>query len=527
MAVDENEFFRESTLRICGSLEIDRALWQLLLYINDFIPANRASLTIYDRQREVTEIIAWTDMKESSAIGVEVQQEPESRRIIDKWYENPDQESSVRIIDSVFADEAMGAAQKQIGRPDAAVLQMRLKLEGELLGNLNLIQEKSGKYTQDHAHLLGLLNDPCAIALSNYLRYREVIKLKEVLADDNRYLHEELHSQVGEEIVGADFGLKSVIKLVRQVAPLSSPVLLLGETGTGKEIIANTIHNLSSRRDGPFIKVNCGAIPETLVDSELFGHEKGAFTGALFQKRGRFERAQQGTIFLDEIGELPMNAQLRLLRVLQEKEIERVGGQKPLKVDIRIIAATHRNLEAMLEEGTFREDLYFRLKVFPITIPPLRDRIEDIPALVQYFIRKKSQEMGLIDIPNLSVDGIGSLKSYYWPGNVRELENAVERALILNQSDPLFSSGLPASIDYQIKTGREPENDKPWELNDVISKHIIKALEITNGKVHGESGAARLLNINPSTLRKRMRKLGIPFGRKYLTIGLLPKKTDD
>ena len=513
MSIDENVFFRESTLRICGSLEIDKALWQLFLYISDFIPAYRMSLTIYDRPRGVTEYIAWVDAEGPNVVNFEVQQEPEIRRVIERWYDNPEQESPVRIIDSVYADETMGPIQKKIGRPDATVLQMRLKLEGELLGNLHVIQKEGVIYTQDHAHLLGLLNEPCAIALSNYLRYREVLKLKELLADDNRYLHEELHSQVGEEIVGADFGLKEVINLVRQVAPLTSPVLLLGETGTGKEVIANTIHNLSPRRDAPFIKVNCGAIPETLIESELFGHEKGAFTGALFQKRGRFERAQNGTVFLDEIGELPAEAQVRLLRVLQEKEIERVGGQNPIKVDVRIIAATHRNLEVMLGEERFREDLYFRLKVFPITIPPLRDRIEDIPALVHYFIRKRSQEMGLVDVPNLSTNAIRSLKSYHWPGNVRELQNTVERALILSRGEPFLSLDIPSAVSQVIPDNQEIEDVESWALNDVISNHIEKALKITKGKVHGEAGAAQLLNINPSTLRKKMKKLDIPFGR--------------
>ncbi|MCP4692228.1 MAG: sigma-54-dependent Fis family transcriptional regulator, partial [Desulfobacterales bacterium] len=194
-------------------------------------------------------------------------------------------------------------------------------------------------------------------------------------------------------------GLKGVMELVRQVAPLKSPVLLTGETGTGKEVIAGGIHNASRRGDAPFIKVNCGAIPSALMDSELFGHEKGAFTGAISRKRGRFERSHGGTIFLDEIGELPLEAQVRLLRVLQEKEIERVGGSGPIKVDIRVIAATHRDLEAMVQKGEFREDLYFRLKVFPISIPPLRDRMDDIPTLAQYFMQKKSHEMGLGGIP--------------------------------------------------------------------------------------------------------------------------------
>ncbi len=241
--------------------------------------------------------------------------------------------------------------------------------------------------------LIGTINEPFAVALTNSLRYRELQKLRDLLADDNRYLQDELRRMVGEDVIGADFGLKSVMDLVRQVAPLDSPVLLLGETGSGKEVIANAIHKASLRRQAPFIKVNCGAIPPTLMDSELFGHEKGAFTGALSQKRGRIERANTGTLFLDEIGELSLEAQVRLLRVLQEKEIERVGGSGPIAVDIRIIAATHRNLEKMMRIGAFREDLYFRLRVFPIAIPPLRSRMMDLPALVQYFIQKKTREM--------------------------------------------------------------------------------------------------------------------------------------
>ncbi|HTP05168.1 MAG TPA: sigma-54 dependent transcriptional regulator, partial [Nitrospirota bacterium] len=216
------------------------------------------------------------------------------------------------------------------------------------------------------------------------LRHQEVSRLKDMLADDNRYLQRQLLSVSGSEIMGADFGLKAVMNMVRQVAPLDSPVLLMGETGTGKEVIATAIHRFSPRREGPFIRVNCGAIPDSLIDSELFGHEKGAFTGAISQKRGRFERAHKGTIFLDEIGELPPQAQVRLLNVLQDREIERVGGTESIPVDIRILSATNRNLQAMVASGQFREDLWFRLNVFPIMIPPLRQRKEDIPALVHH-----------------------------------------------------------------------------------------------------------------------------------------------
>jgi len=302
---------------------------------------------------------------------------------------------------------------------------------------------------------------------------------------------------------------------VRSVAPLISPVLILGETGVGKEIIAGAIHNASPRRDGPFIKINCGAIPDSLMDSELFGHEKGAFTGAIERKRGRFERAHGGTIFLDEIGELSPEAQVRLLRVLQEKEIERIGGTELLKVDIRVIAATHRDLKAMIREGKFREDLYFRLQVFPIDIPPIRDRHGDIPSLVHHFIQKKSRELKLTSIPKLAPEAYDQLLAYHWPGNVRELENAVERAIILQRKGPL-SFGCLGSQD--VPTGPADSVSVPldsYNLDQITADHIRRVLKKMNGKVEGQKGAAKLLGINPGTLRHRMRKLGISFGRNH------------
>jgi transcriptional regulator with GAF, ATPase, and Fis domain len=300
---------------------------------------------------------------------------------------------------------------------------------------------------------------------------------------------------------------------VQQVATLDSPVLLLGETGVGKDVIANAIHYSSSRSNGPFVNVNCGAIPDTLIDSELFGHEKGAFTGALAQKRGRFERADKGTIFLDEIGELPLQAQVRLLKVLQSREIERVGGVKTISLDIRIIAATNRNLEQMIDDHQFREDLWFRLNVFPIYIPPLRERTSDIPALVQHFINLKSRELKLPSIPTLSPGAIDPLMIYHWPGNVRELENVIERSLILNPKGPLtfehLNAGQPKKAFGVRKMGEETDT-----LDDIISHHIRLVLSKTKGKVNGPDGAAAYLGINPSTLRNRMKKLGIDYGRK-------------
>jgi transcriptional regulator with GAF, ATPase, and Fis domain len=397
---------------------------------------------------------------------------------------------------------------------------IRLEIEGERLGALAMYVDGKDQYTREHALLLSVLHEPFAIAMSNALKHQEVLKLKDMLADDNQYLHRELLRISGDEIIGKDSGLKGVMDLVRQIAPLSSPVLLLGETGVGKEVIANAIHYSSPRKRGPFIKVNCGAIPETLLDSELFGHEKGAFTGAIARKRGRFERAHQGTILLDEIGELPPQAQVRLLRVIQEKEIERVGGTKPITTDIRIIASTHRDLEEMVNVRQFREDLWFRLNVFPIRIPPLRERKQDIQGLVNHFVKRKSSKENFQASPEITAEVIDRFKTYHWPGNVRELENVVERALIQNcgladSVPPLVKTSALA----QSKTCLLPETGRNNEfstLDDAISMHIRRALEMTDGKIYGRDGAAELLGINPSTLRSRMKKLSIPFKRRAL-----------
>jgi len=262
------------------------------------------------------------------------------------------------------------------------------------------------------------------------------------------------------------------------------------------------------------VKVNCGAIPETLLDSELFGHEKGAFTGALAQKRGRFERAHQGTIFLDEIGELPLPAQIRMLRVLQYKELERVGGTHPISVDIRLIAATNRDLEDMVKGKQFREDLWFRLNVFPIRIPSLRERRQDIPALVHHFVKRKSHELKLPNPPALAKGAIDPLMAYDWPGNVRELENLVERALILSQGSPMTFDDLSKDKEKTIGSSTAEQEGKPLNLDAVVSEHIREVLEMAKGRVHGKGGAAELLGMNPSTLRYRMNQLGIPYGRK-------------
>jgi len=329
----------------------------------------------------------------------------------------------------------------------------------------------------------------------------EINTLRSELKAENIYLRKEIkNTHDFEDIVGKSEPLMHTIYRVEQVAPLDTTVLLEGETGTGKELFARAIHNLSNRRNKPFVKVNCASLPASLIESELFGHEKGAFTGAIQQQKGRFELADKGTIFLDEIGELPVELQPKLLRVLQEGEFERIGNPRTIKVDVRIIAATNRNLEDDIQRGLFRKDLYYRLKVYPITIAPLRERISDIPLLAENFVKRFNLKLSKC-ITKIPAKTIKQLQSYSWPGNIRELENVIERAVIISPSSHL-------NVEQLQKPDFEQEN-KLLPLSDYERKYIIQVLEKTHWRVEGPDGAARILDMHPETLRSRMRKLGI------------------
>ena len=335
--------------------------------------------------------------------------------------------------------------------------------------------------------------------------FDEIKNLKSQLESENIYLKEEIKTEHNfEEIIGSSNCLKEVIDKIKKVAGTDTTVLIRGETGTGKELIARSIHSLSKRNKKPLIKINCPAIPSTLIESELFGHEKGAFTGALSKKTGKFELADEGTILLDELGDLPLESQAKLLRVLQEKEFETVGGTNTQTVDVRVIAATNRDLEEAVEEGKFRSDLYYRLNVFPIDIPPLRKRKDDIEALTNYFIKRYSGKLGKIIKP-VNKKVLDKLKAYSWPGNIRELENIIERATILSTEETLEISDTLFSEDGGLN---EPST-KTSSLEDIERDHILSVLEKTNWRINGDKGAAKILNINPSTLRTRMVKLGI------------------
>ncbi len=508
--MDKNRFFREATLSICGNLEIEQALFSVLRFLRGVMPVDRMSLQLYEQALKAVRTVAVATADEAKEVDILTPLSKEAQRQIEQKIRLKQAQPHLhlvtdqtdRIYQEMFRFHSIRAT---------SFIVMPLNVGERYIGSLTLVTENE-VFTREHVSLIALLKEPFVIALSNTLRYHEVVRLKNMLKDDNRYLFQEIRHLTGDEIIGANFGLKEVMAQVQQVAALDSPVLLLGETGTGKDVIANAIHYSSSRKDGSFVKVNCGAIPESLIDSELFGHEKGAFTGALMQKRGRFERADKGTIFLDEIGELPLPAQSRLLRVLQHKEIERVGGHKTIQLDIRFIAATNRNLEEMVRNKQFREDLWFRLNVFPIHIPPLRERKADIPALVQYFISKKVKELKLPGAPRLASDAVDILMKYDWPGNVRELENVVERNLILNPEGPLHFEELSHGVARKATVFATEET---WETLDAVTvRHIRRVLSKTNGRINGRGGAAEILGINPNTLRNRMRKLGIDFGRK-------------
>jgi formate hydrogenlyase transcriptional activator len=396
-----------------------------------------------------------------------------------------------------------------------------LLFHGELLGSIGLLSARP--LEDEEFELLGIFADQAAMAVKSAQLFREVARYKDRLEVENAYLQQQLSEDRGYEgIVGQSPTLKGVLRKIQQVAPVDSTVLLLGETGTGKELMARALHGASGRKDRPLIKVNCGAIPQGLVESELFGHEKGAFTGALQRRIGRFELADQGTLFMDEVGELSLDTQVKLLRVLQEREFERVGSTKPQRVDVRLIAATHKELEQEVAEGRFRADLFYRLNVFPIRIPPLRDRPRDIPLLVNHFVAQFQRKLAK-PLKGVTPESMARLETYHWPGNIRELQNVIERACVLADGpvvdigDTLRTTpGKPSTLVLTVPgdaTVPPPASDTILPLEENEKQHIQRALAFAKGKVHGPGGAADLLGINPSTLRSRMQKLGIAVTR--------------
>jgi formate hydrogenlyase transcriptional activator len=372
------------------------------------------------------------------------------------------------------------------------------------LGTLEIARINIGPWATEDVELLVQVAQQVAIAVENALSYQELVETKEKLATENLYLQDEIRSDQNlTSMIGESPAFRALMKSAQIVAPTDTSVLVLGETGTGKELIARAIHDMSERKKRTFVKVNCPAIPATLLESELFGHEKGAFTGALAQKIGRFELADHGTLFLDEVGEIPLELQSKLLRAIQEQEFERLGSNRTIHADIRIIAATNRDLKAMVEEGKFRSDLYYRLHVFPIEAPPLRDRKSDIPLLIRYFTQKYAQRMNR-HIESIPTAAIKALTEYDWPGNIRELQNLVERSVILTNGSVLQVAMPESRTATEAMPVRGSELSPPGER-----EKILRALKETKGVVGGPNGAAARLGMKRTTLQSRMKKLNI------------------
>ncbi len=512
MNLSNEDFYREASGCLLGSTSIFKAWQDCLMYMRTVIPAEFFSLHLFSPGLDVVETVVDATPERSESVSCKTTLIPEARKAFQARLDSMMSTPKILIIDDLSKFPGARQLGMDLGTPDSPCLALYLFREDRFLGIAALTGPPGIRYSEAQGQLFFSIHAPLAATAEAFYRCRELERVRELLTDKAAFLSQELLNVMENEIVGAESGLKQVMTWVGQVALTDTPVLLQGETGTGKEIIAGAIHRASARKSGPFIKVNCGAITPTLLESELFGHEKGAFTGASQSRPGYFERADGGTIFLDEVAELSAEAQVRLLRVLQDKEVERVGGKYPLKLSIRVLAATHKDLAAMVREGTFRQDLFFRLNVFPITIPALRDRIGDIPALAHHLLTKKAREMALPDIPEVAPGAVNILMAYDWPGNVRELENIIERQIIVNRGKPITFDMDATEFPARKKEGAE------LTLDSVIARHITAVLHMADGRIEGKDGAAEYLGLNPRTLRSRMEKLGIPFGRNAASL---------
>jgi transcriptional regulator with GAF, ATPase, and Fis domain len=498
-------------------LEIERAVERLAAPLAQHLPADVLLLRRIDRDRGALETAAIAKLRKGPGLTAARRElSPDALRAVLAWCS-----AGETWCGSAADSPARHLLDDEADAHTGAVIAGPIRF-GEGPGGVVILWSHRAKaFSAAHVRTVHSLLAAFGVALENDRRWHETARLRERLEADNRALLSRLQRQdIAESVVGAEAGLRDVMSRVEKVAATTAPVLILGETGSGKEVIARAIHGRSSRKDGPIVRVNCGAIPPELVDSELFGHERGSFTGAVGTRRGWFERADGGTLFLDEVGELPSAAQVRLLRVLQEGTFERVGGQKPLSVDVRIVAATNANLQDRVARGSFRQDLWYRISVFPIRLPPLRERPGDIPQLAAHFAGRAGTRLGGLALVPTAGD-IEALVAYAWPGNVRELAAVIERAAILGDGRRLEVAAALGSAHGErdgsdgARAGslRASGHEPITTLDRAMAEHIERALGVARGRIEGPHGAAALLGINPHTLRARMRKLGVEWTR--------------
>jgi formate hydrogenlyase transcriptional activator len=520
------ELLLNLTTKITSSLDLREVLRAIAANIREVIHADAVVVSLPDAASGKSRVIAVDFPHGKGAVKEEVTVtlSPANKKAIDTL-------KSVVICAREREELAAEAYEIVAAEGIKAICLIPLVNRGRVLGTLSISRTTETPFVPEDVDFLSRASGQIAIAIENALAYREISELKDKLAQEKLYLEEEFRSEMGfEQIIGNSTALKHVLQQVETVAPNDSTVLLLGETGTGKELIARAIHDRSRRKQRTLVKLNCAAIPTGLLESELFGHEKGAFTGAISQKIGRLELADQGTLFLDEVGDISIEIQPKLLRALQEREFERLGSTHTRKVNVRLVAATNRDLEKMIADREFRSDLYYRLNVFPIRIPPLRDRREDIPLLVSYFVQKFSKQMqkNVEAVPTAVMKG---LTAWDWPGNIRELENFIERAVIVTRG-----KSLEAPLGELRKTDTDKtthvvrkeqknivEESSDWRIdkNGVAEEYakkqreeIIRVLSACKGRVGGADGAAARLGMNRTTLLSRMKKFGM-YAKQY------------
>jgi PAS domain S-box-containing protein len=487
---------------LLANLDVRKLLGAIAASLREVLPLDVATLGLYDEKAGNMMVqflgVAGDDLKQADVrlpiIGSPAGQAFRSREPV----------SLSNIENSGFLEEGI---RHLVGLGMKSGCWVPLIHRDQVVGVLAAASRIENAFTIRETEMLVQVADQVAMAVSNAVVFRQIAELRDRLRQEKEYLEEEINLENRfEDIVGESGGLRQVLKQIETVAPTDATVLIQGETGTGKELLARAIHRLSNRKDRTFIKVNCAAIPAGLLESELFGHEKGAFTGAIARKMGRLELAHEGTLFLDEVGELPLDLQPKLLRALQEKEIERLGGNRPIPIDVRLVAATNRDLSQMVAERQFRSDLFYRLKVFPIFAPPLRDRLGDIPVLVRHFVADHSRRMSK-NITNIPDETMKALCRWPWPGNIRELENFLERSVILTRGSVLY---VPlAELDTKVAEEEEQlENTSPT-LHAAEREHILRVLRETKGQIGGTDGAAERLGLKRTTLNSKLKKLGI------------------
>jgi formate hydrogenlyase transcriptional activator len=523
---DRLQLLLNLTTRITSSLDLREVLRAIAANIREVVHADAVTVALYNAAPDNFRVLAVDFPQGKGVIKEELLCTPSAaaRKVMDTFkpvvVHTWDPEAASDLPDTITAEGLR------------AFCNIPLLNRGRFLGILSILRTTETPFTPEDVDFLSRASGQIAIAIENALAYREISELKDKLAQEKVYLEEEFRSEMGfEQIIGNSSGLKHVLQMVETAAPSDATILLLGETGTGKELIARAIHDRSRRKQRTFVKLNCAAIPTGLVESELFGHEKGAFTGAIAQKIGRLELADQGTLFLDEVGDIPIEIQPKLLRVLQEREFEHLGSTYTRKVNVRLVAATNRDLEEMVAKKEFRSDLFYRLNVFPIRIPPLRDRREDIPLLVSYFVQKFAKEMQK-QIETVPAAAMKGLTAWDWPGNIRELENFIERAVLLTRGKSLDvpladlrkttqMEGSPDTDQRRVKQVAGERTNSQSDKTNVADEYtrkqhnqIVQALAASRGRVGGAAGAAARLGMNRTTLLSRMKKFGI-YAKQY------------